>query len=609
MNDLDAVFNRLSSPSTKRAVADVETDGLSRWTNKICGWVWTFSGDPKDSFYLPVRHASGQNLDPKKTATMVKTAAKKNPGLRILGHNLSFDLGFMEAEGIDNELFDSFEDSQINASLIDEHQGKFSLDACCRFMGVQEKKGAPLYEYLAKQFGGPVHQNQMGNYWKLSAQDPMGVDYAKGDGTSTWQLIEEQGKRIDEQELRRIWDIEARCIRVVHRMSMRGIRVDEQRMAYVRKLVQDRYDQFKSKFPKDFNERGASDMEKLMRDAGHTDWPKTPKKGQPSFTEAWLKTTPIGRDVIGLRKLSHLLNAFFNPLEKEHIHAGRVHCHYNQTRGEFFGTVTGRLSCDSPNMQQIHKRDKVLGSIFRSIFIPDEGYEWGDPDYVQCEPRLLAHYAECQVLLKGFLADPPVDAHQAVATAAHIDRESGKRLNQALLTGAGIEKTIEMVGGDPDETRKMVAAYHRAMPEIKALQKLSARVMLGRGYVKSLLGRRARLERPGFEYKAINRLLQCGNADVLKLSMVNVDEGLRARKSKTNMLNNVHDALSFQYPIGQRKDYNWALGVMQDYGPGRSVELSVPLTVDAKEGRNWAEATYGVETVKKGFEAMGGKYV
>ena len=87
------------------------------------------------------------------------------------------------------------------------------------------------------------------------------------------------------------------------------------------------------------------------------------------------------------------------------------------------------------------------------MFVPDEGMIWASVDYSQCEPRLLTHYSKCKVLLAGYLSEPYVDAHTAVAKAANIDRTSGKRLNQGLLTGMGKAALVEELGVSQEDAR------------------------------------------------------------------------------------------------------------------------------------------------------------
>jgi DNA polymerase-1 len=325
--------------------------------------------------------------------------------------------------------------------------------------------------------------------------------------------------------------------------------------------------------------------------------------------------------VVAVRELDHLQNSCIQPMLDRHIHKGRVHTTYNQTRGEEFGTITGRLSSSDPNLQQIHKRDFIMGSLFRSIFVPDKGKIMAAADYEQIEPRLLAHYADVKMLIDGYMSDPPIDAHSMVAINAFgydpadksednkLKRQQGKTLNQALLTGAGDEKAGMMLGMLPREAQVIINAYFRSMPELKPAQRQIKSVFLAKRYLTSLLGRRSRLEDPRFSYKGMNRLLQCGNADILKKSMADIDEFFLDEGDTVNLLNNIHDDLMYQFSEDDRKLYDRALEMMCDYGPTtQSTYLVVPLTVEAKTGKNWAEASYGKETVADAFKKMGGRY-
>jgi len=613
MSDIAAVLKRLQS--SREAVFDVETDGLDRFGTKVIGHVWTFGPRPDDSFYIPLRHGGGANIeDPVAFERAVEQQVARNPALTIIGHHLSFDLWHAARNNLELTLSPDtrFEDTMVNQYLLNELSPSFALDACCVAMRTTPKKGDELYKHLANLYGGePTRKAQMGNLFKTAGNDPVAVDYALGDGTSTWGLMVAQRKELENQELLRIWDIESRLIPVLHRMSKRGTRIDEERLAEVSRIVDRWIEEAASQFPKDFNPKGQADLKAMF---GHRDdIPFTPPskrfpQGQPSYNKKWLATFPEGRKVMALREFQHLRDSFIIPLRDRHLHNGRVHPEYNQTRGEEYGTVTGRMSSSNPNMQQVHKRNEKLGRLFRSVFIPDDGMIWANNDYNQCEPRLLGHYAECRVLIEGYLADPPIDAHMAVARAAFnagaegedpavtkAKRQRGKTINQLMLTGGGLAHMAEEMGVSMAEAQKVRDQYFAAMPEIRALQKQAQRVMQSRGYVKSLLGARSRLDDPRFAYRATNRLLQRGNAEVIKKSMVEIDEMFRARGDRTHMLNNIHDDIAFQFRPEFREDYDEAVRIMEDYGPGRSVELLVPLTTDAGFGPNWAIATYGEE--------------
>lgn len=596
----------------KVLVHDVETEGLDWRVHKSVGYVLTWGVAPDETAYLPFNHGGGGNLpwDPRKMYR--KIMAQRQDVLHVF-FNAAFDLRFYSSDDV--EFAARLEDAQVNAFLIDEYQpGGFSLDASCKAARVQEKKGDDLYRHLADLFSGePTRRAQMGNYWKLAGNDPIGSDYAGGDGTSTFALWQRQQRDLDNFEgLRKIWDIECRLTKTLHRMTWRGIKIDEERLDTVGKLIRSQRATLAKQLPKDFNTRAPSQMKKLFTDAKIIDWPMTaPSKnfpqGQPSYPEEWLMKSPLGRVVVANRKMRHLDDSFYTPMVERHMYKGRVHCQFNQTLGEELGTLTGRLSCSDPNLQQVHKRNVQLGSIFRSIFAADLGMLWGSADYNQCEPRLLAHYGQVKVLLEGYLASPPIDAHSAVAKAAGIDRDSGKRLNQALITGAGDRKAAMMLQRSPTESDKIVRDYFAAMPEIKPFQRKVADIWKIRP-LRSLLGRVVHLNDYNFAYKGVNRLLQCGNADVVKKAMVEVDEYFASEGDQTHLINSVHDQCDAQFHPDNRKQYERMIEIMEDFGPGKSVHLDVPLPVDAKIGRNWAEATYGIDLVQKSWFEMGQTY-
>jgi DNA polymerase I len=624
---LTEVLNRL--PHAKRRCVDVETSGLDWKTNFICGYVVTFSPRPQDSFYIPVRHRDGGNLGGKpgpRTAT--GWDGKLHPGeaelLRLLdesgtvmfGHNIQFDLKFLWKTSRGKMRFrPRIEDTMIAAPLLNEWQGKFTLEFCAENAGVQAKKSKEIIDHIMKQFPEAVNpKDAMGHYWRLRGDDPMAVEYAEGDGTSTWQLLDAQYPMLKSQELMKVWDIESRLIPVLARMSCKGIRIDEERLDQLSAYVDGKIEHLMNAFPSGFNARSPPDVRNWMEQHGRVDWPMTkPSKrfpeGTPSMIEEWLATHPEGRDIIAVRKFETLKSSFIQPMKTEHLFKGRVHTNYNQLKSDNYGTITGRLSSSNPNLQQVPKHNQEIGRLFRAIFIPDDGYIWASADYSQMEPRLLAYYSRCRVLLDGYWADPPIDAHTSASMGACGSRwdamskeerkkyrdDVGKRFNQTIISGGGKAAIVRKYGVDPREVDHIWNSYFSAMPEIRQLQKQSTSVMFNRGYVRSLLGRRARLIDRDRAYTAINRLLQCGNADVIKLKMAEIDEYLENIGRPIDVLNNIHDDLAFQFPEEYRQIYYDCIGIMTDFGDDAVIPLDVPITVDTGEGPNWAIATYGEE--------------
>lgn len=587
MSLLDTVSSRLAKAHF--VVIDVETTGLDWRVNQICGYVFSFGPRQQDSFYIPIRHESGPNYDANLVRAMIMSHQDKPR--HWVGHNIAFDLGFLTAEGV--ILNGTFEDTMINAALLDEFRRSFSLENCAEEAGVEAKKSTEIKSHIEATFSKDFGRNYMGQYWRLPADDKVAIDYATGDGVTTWQLWVVQSKALEEQSLDRVHKVECDLIPVLNRMTMRGIKIDVDRLHRLKEVTTAARDRARESLGDEVNVNSSVQVRKLHEKHGITDgWPTT-EAGNPSFPEEYLKTTDLGRKIIAVRKSTRMLEAFIDPMIDRHLYKGRVHASFNQLRGDQHGTVTGRLSSSNPNLQAVPKRDEDAGVPFRSIFLPDDGKIWGSADYSQCEPRLLAHYSGCKVLVDGYTQKPSIDAHTAVAKAANIDRQSGKRLNQALLTGAGNNKAAMMLGLPMDEALKIVDAYFKSMPEIKTLQFEASTIMKKRGYVKSILGRRSRLEGEKFAYKAVNRLLQCSNADMIKLSMVRIDELCRS-EGGIDMINNVHDSIDFQYDPDKEHVYQQALEIMCDFP-----QIRVPIEIDEDSGPDWAWASYGEKTWSK----------
>lgn len=624
---LQTVLNRLAEAD--EYCVDVETSGLDWRHNAIVGYVFTFGPAPQDSYYVPFRHAGKANVggrDGLKSPTgwkgdvlpgereLVKAADRQ--GVMAFGHNLAFDLRFLSRVGF--TMKPRFEDTMINEPLLDEYT-KYSLEACAVRHGVQAKKGTSLYAYMADKLSLPNDKNVMGHFWRLSGDDPQAVEYAAGDGTSTWQLRDAQMDQIRFQGLDLVHSVESRLISVLARMMVRGVHIDEERLGTIIADVGRQAEILLNEFPSGFNALSPDDVRRWMEKHGHADWPRTkPTKnrpdGSPSFTEKYLKTHDAGRKILELRKLNNLNSSFCVPLRDEHVWNGRVHTTFNQLRNDDFGTVTGRLSSNGPNLQQVPKHNEELGRLIRSVYVPDFGL-WGERDYSQIEPRLMAYYTRARVFLDDYRNNPKADSHTAVAKMMHPNWDglskdeqktyrnvTAKRCNQTVITGGGPSAVARKYGMSEDDARELFRIYMKAVPELKPFQKKAARRFRERGFVMSVLGRRAHLRDPDKDYTAMNRLLQMSNADILKLKMVELQDYLDgetvAGKAPVEMLLNCHDALSFQFQLDakSRAVYAQCKALMEDFHSGAAViKLDLPIRVDEGEGKNWAEATYGGE--------------
>ena len=146
------------------------------------------------------------------------------------------------------------------------------------------------------------------------------------------------------------------------------------------------------------------------------------------------------------------------------------------------GTVTGRFSYSNPNLQQIPARNKDIGPLIRSIFVPDEGCKWGSFDYSQQEPRVLVHFAAltggglkgADEVIESYKTEDP-DFHQAVADMAGIDRRTAKTINLGMMYGMGKGKLASELGLGKEDTEDLFAKFHANVPFVKQLMEQATR--------------------------------------------------------------------------------------------------------------------------------------
>lgn len=568
----------------KRLAIDVETSGLSWKTNETVGYVLTFDDG---EFYVPVRHAGGSNVsdgDRIEFERLLSRYAKLRGDLLWIMHNASFDLRFLARHGI--HIDGPVHDTMVAAALIDENAKSFSLETWAKRAGAEHKQ-TDIYTYLAAQFGGNPTKNQMSNYYKLPGDDPLAVSYALTDGRATLQLYDWCLKEISAQELEKVWSVEAQLTKVLHDITWKGVRVDEQKLAQVRLEIETRLEAALAKLPPDLNSRSPLAMEKLFRDAAIADWPTT-KTGRPSFPESWLKNSELGRTVIDARKWRTVLSAYIAPLQQEHLHNGRVHTSFHQLRGDEYGTVTGRLSCTSPNLQAVPSpsRNPEIAALYRSVFVPDQG-EFGEADYRAAEIRICTHYSQARTWLRGFNSKPEVDPHTSVAQALGISRRHAKTIGLGLMTGMGQAKLSQDLGLPLEQGKAVIAKFFEGNPEVKTFYKRATAVAETRGFVHTLLGRRCRFPDGRFAYRALNRLVQGGSADCTKLKMVELHRYFSERNNGRLLLS-VHDSLEWE--AWEPDVHGEVKEILECFRGDCLIHLKCPMTVDLGHGPDWAIA-------------------
>lgn len=596
---------RMVRESSKLAY-DTETTGVDWKTNQPIGYVLT---SPEASVYVPIRHGGGGNLPgsrPMQTPTdkitpsdfevaLAKAFKDRHSSLgRVIGHHMKFDVHMSANAGV--MLGRNLGCTQNMHAMLDEYSKEFSLDACAKTYGVTAKKGDSLYAAIASEIGCAATRNSMEHFWRMPGNHPAVMEYAEGDGVTTLELWDEQTKLIDEQEMNFIAGIENDLIWTIFRMERRGIRVDLEEIGRLREATEAKIRDVMATMPNGFNVRSGPQMKEYVIENGLTDWPTT-DKGNPSFTEKWLKKSEAGRKIIQIRQMSNLINSFINPLQERHVHEGRVHATLNQLKADMGGTVSGRFSCQHPNLQQVPKRLKEIAKPFRRIFVADPGHIFWERDYSQCEPRLFAHYSGDRALVEGYNSKPFRDAHQVVADLLGVERDpTAKRMNMGIFTGMQVRTFSEHMGWPESKAAEAWNRWYSEFPGVRDFQNKAKNRLKNRGWVKTILGRRCRLEHPRFAYRGTSKIIQGSNADVIKLKLLEADRMCEDNGDIVQIHMTVHDSFNGQYQDTPeaRALFEEIVSHMQEVQVA-PYNLRVPFLLEGEEGRNWAEATFGKE--------------
>lgn len=580
---------------------DVETNGLKWQSQHTIGYSLS---DGVEKVYVPVRHTPGGNIEQvddfeREVARLI--SERKAP---LITHNGKFDSHFSLNHGIrlaDCGLFDTM----VGAALLNENAGSFSLKSVAKKLGdIPQKQDEELYTHMVQKLGPQHKRNYMGNYHLLRGDDPIACEYAEYDTLTTWHVWNKQRKEIYGENLDFVYDLELRLLHVLQKMERRGVCIDMDEVERMRSNIDQLQLDAHAMLPlkedlNPINTRSNKDLQDYFTMHEITDWEFTEPterhpNGLPSFNKLFLGQSDAGKILLQARAIDHFKNSFVDPIDA-YIFDGKLFTNFNQTFQEFGGgTKSGRLSCNHPNMQQVPKRDKFLGAIFRKIFIPKPGFTFIEFDYSQAEPRLFSHYSDEPVLVHGYNQVPFIDMHTVAANYMHIERGQAKNLNLGLQYTMGIAKLAKQLGIDESEARAMYYKWKATFPNVSKFTKRASQVAEDRGYVKTILGRRARFPDPRWAYRAANRIVQGGSADILKYAMVKLDDWIvgSGQEDKVRMLLNIHDAILFEVEDSILEETIPKIKAIMENVQSAPFNLRVPFIAEYKTGKNWADATY-----------------
>jgi DNA polymerase I-like protein with 3'-5' exonuclease and polymerase domains len=550
------------------------------------------------SGYFPFDHEGGGNLDKALVMKWFKDICESTADK--IFHNAMYDVCWIRSMGfkINGRIYDTM----IAASLVNENRYRYDLNSLgWDFVG--QGKNETELNNAAKEWG----VDPKADMWKLPALYV--GNYAERDAELTYALWRVMQKEISNQDLGSIFDLETDLFPCLVDMRFKGVRVDTESAHKLKQQLSEQEKQLLQEVTKETGEEcqiwAARSIAKVF-DKLKLPYERTEKTQAPSFTKNFLSNHehPLVKKIAKAREINKAHTTFIDTIIR-YEHKGRIHADINQIRSDQGGTVTGRFSYSNPNLQQIPARNKDLGPLIRSLFIPESGCEWGCFDYSQQEPRLVVHYAsldqDTSVFgVKEAYDDGDADFHTIVAKMADIPRTAAKTINLGLFYGMGKAKLQAELGVSKDKAEELFNIYHSRVPFVKSLMNSVSNRAQQRGQIRTLLGRLCRFHLwepntfgmhkalpfeqavqehgPGikraYTYKALNKLIQGSAADMTKKSMLDLyKEGIVAHIQ-------IHDELdvSVESPEQAKK----IVEIMEN-----AVKLEIPNKVDYESGKNW----------------------
>jgi len=550
------------------------------------------------SGYFPFDHEGGGNLDKDLVMKWFKDVCESTADK--IFHNAMYDVCWIRAMGfkVNGRIYDTM----IAASLVNENRYRFDLNSL-GWDYVGQGKNETELNNAAKEWG----VDPKADMWKLPALYV--GNYAERDAELTLALWKVMQREISSQDLRSIFNLETDLFPCLVDMRFKGVRVDTESAHKLKQQLSEQEKQLLQEVTKETGEEcqiwAARSIAKVF-DKLKLPYERTEKTQAPSFTKNFLSNHehPLVKKIAKVREINKAHTTFIDTIIK-YEHKGRIHADINQIRSDQGGTVTGRFSYSNPNLQQIPARNKDLGPLIRSLFIPESGCEWGCFDYSQQEPRLVVHYAsldqDTSVFgVKEAYEDGDADFHTIVAKMADIPRTAAKTINLGLFYGMGKTKLQAELGVSKEKAEELFNIYHDRVPFVKSLMKSVSNRAQQRGQIRTLLGRLCRFHLwepntfgmhkalpfeqavqehgPGikraYTYKALNKLIQGSAADMTKKSMLDLyKEGIVAHIQ-------IHDELDVS--VESPKQAKKIVEIMEN-----AVKLEIPNKVDYESGKNW----------------------
>ena len=553
----------------------------------------SLSYTPHQAFYIPLAHqnqGATQQLPLPWVLEQLKPILEDR-GMKKVGQNIKYDWIALKRYGIHLQGIDG--DTMIASYLLNPTKHNHNL-------------GEIAQEYLDRSVMD--YKEVVGTGVKTLTFDQIELekarDYSCEDADVTLQLSHLLFPKLAEGGMKDLFDqVEMPLVMVLAKMEMKGVRIDLDLLREYSKEIeiqlQQKIERIYGSAGEVFNINSSQQLGKILFDKLKLPVVKKTKTGYSTDVDVLTKLSlqhDLPLEILGYRNLSKLKSTYVDAFPKLiHPKTGRVHTSYNQTV-----TATGRLSSSDPNLQNIPVRGEE-GNRIRQAFIPEKGWSIVSADYSQIELRILAHLSQDETLIQAFQNNEDIHARTAseifsvpMEKVTPPMRREAKVINFGILYGMSAYGLSQQLGIEPKIAQAYIDEYFKKYTGVQTYIEKSLEEARQRGYVMTLLHRRRYLPdihsptvaiRQATERMAVNTPLQGTAADMIKVSMIHIQNRIEELGLSTRMIMQVHDELVFEVP---EEELPKALPMIQNEME-TVMDLSVPLKVSVHAGKNWAE--------------------
>jgi len=565
---------------------DTETTGLDAQNVELVGL--SFSFKPNEAYYIPV----SENYNEAQATVNEFKNIFEDEDIEKVGQNIKYDMAVLKWYdiAIKGKLFDTMiahyliqPDMRHNMNLLSETYLDYTPVSIELLIGKKGKNQISMREV-------PLE--------KIS-------EYAAEDADVTLQLQEKFIPMLKETGTTKLFEeVEIPLVPVLAAMETEGVKIDTAALSELSETLAGDIAISEKEIYKlagqEFNISSPKQVGEVLYDTLKiVDKPQKTKTGQYATGEDVLEklkgSHPIIEKILDYRELQKLKNTYVDSLPKlVNPRTGRIHTSYNQ-----IVAVTGRLSSDNPNLQNIPIRTE-RGREIRKAFVPrNNKFTLMSADYSQIELRVIAALSKDEGMIQAFHSGQ--DIHAATASKVYAVpikevtsdmRRNAKMVNFGIIYGISAFGLSQRLNIPRTEAKSIIENYFAQYPKIKEYMQNNIDFAKKHGYVETILGRKRYLRditsanhtvRGFAERNAINAPIQGSAADMIKIAMINIHKEFTKRKFKSKMILQVHDELVFDV---FKEELDVIKPIIEDKMKN-AIKMNVPIEVETGTGDNW----------------------